>query len=69
MSQKKINRRDFLKATGAVGLSFMVLPRRILGGKAYASPNEELTRAIVGVGGMGMGHIDYPVHAYWRSAM
>ncbi len=60
MARKKVSRREFLKASGAVGLGFMVLPRRILGGKVYASPNEELTRAIIGVGGMGMGHIDYP---------
>ncbi|MGC8847060.1 MAG: twin-arginine translocation signal domain-containing protein, partial [Candidatus Hydrogenedens sp.] len=37
MARKKTTRREFLKASGAVGLSFMVLPRRILGGKAHAS--------------------------------
>lgn len=57
--KKKQSRRHFLKAVGVASVGFMVLPRRILGGKAYASPNEELTRAIIGVGGMGMAHIDY----------
>ncbi len=58
-NKKYYSRRQFLKTVGAVSAGFMVLPRRIIGGKAYASPNEEPTRAIIGVGGMGMAHIDY----------
>ncbi|MCX8065295.1 MAG: Gfo/Idh/MocA family oxidoreductase [Candidatus Hydrogenedentes bacterium] len=55
----KVSRRSFLKIVGASSVGLMIVPRRILGGKAYASPNEELTRAIIGVGGMGLAHIEY----------
>lgn len=59
-SSQKFSRRKFLKYAGAGIGSLMIVPRRILGGKGYCSPNEELTKAIIGVGGMGLGHMDYP---------
>lgn len=55
----KNNRRDFLKqgAVGVAGLS--IIPRSVLGGNGYMAPSEKLTKAIIGVGGMGRGHVDY----------
>ena len=54
-----MNRRSFVKGA-AVGLAGVTLvPRRVLGGQGFTSPSDELTKAIIGVGGMGQGHIDY----------
>jgi myo-inositol 2-dehydrogenase/D-chiro-inositol 1-dehydrogenase len=49
----KIKRRDFLKHTfwGAAG--FMIVPRHVLGGPGYDPPSDQLTKAIIGVGGIG----------------
>ncbi|HNV22794.1 MAG TPA: Gfo/Idh/MocA family oxidoreductase, partial [Candidatus Hydrogenedentes bacterium] len=58
--KRSITRRDFLR-NGALALAgITVLPRRVLGAPGEPSPNEELTKAIVGVGGMGRGHIGMP---------
>lgn len=37
-----------------------VVPRRVLGGRGYLSPSDELTKAVIGVGGMGRAHLRYP---------
>ena len=37
----------------------MIVPRHVLGGAGYAAPSDQLSKAIIGVGGMGMGHIPY----------
>ncbi|MCP4640759.1 MAG: Gfo/Idh/MocA family oxidoreductase [bacterium] len=55
-----ITRRDFLRRTGVAFAGVSVLPRHILGGAMFTAPSEELTRAVVGVGGMGRGHLRYP---------
>ena len=34
-----------------------IVPRHVLGGQGYTSPNEILTKAVIGVGGMGQGHL------------
>ena len=48
-----INRRQFIgQAAGVMG-SFMILPRRVLGGPGYQPPSETLNIAGIGVGGMG----------------
>ena len=57
--KKKISRRNFLKGAAAAGV-FTIVPRKALGGVGYTAPSEELTRAIIGVGGMGRGHMHYP---------
>lgn len=38
---------------------FMIVPRHVLGGSGYAAPSDQLTKAIIGVGGMGRNHISY----------
>lgn len=59
MTQKKLSRRDLLKATAATALGFTIVPRHVLGGPGYTPPSEQITRGIIGTGGMGRGHINY----------
>jgi len=49
---RKISRRGFLAAAGAV-TTFMALPRHVLGGAGQTSPNNKLHIAGVGFGGQG----------------
>ena len=51
------SRRRFLKTLGGVTL-LTVVPRNVLG-KGFVAPSDELTKGIIGVGGMGRGHIRY----------
>lgn len=55
---KKTTRRNFLKTSAAIGL-FTIVPRKVLG-QGVTPPSEELTKAVIGVGGMGQGHLTYP---------
>lgn len=59
MSKNNINRRTFIKgAFGALG-AFTIVPRHVLGGSGYTPPSDELTKAVIGVGMMGKGHLFY----------
>ena len=49
------SRRQFLKGTAAVA-AFTILPRHVLGGKGYIAPSDQLTKGIIGFGGIGRGH-------------
>ncbi len=53
------SRRKFITQSGlgVIGL-FTIIPRRVLG-KGYVAPSDELTKGIIGVGGMGRGHKGY----------
>ena len=51
------SRRQFLKTMGGVTL-LTIVPRNVLGNGMIA-PSDELTKGIIGVGGMGRGHIPY----------
>jgi len=53
------NRRRFLKRAAAATAGFMIVPRHVLGGTQFTAPSDQLTKAIIGVGGMGRGHINY----------
>lgn len=52
------SRRTFIKSSVAALAGITILPRHVLG-KGYIPPSDQLTKAIVGVGGMGRGHIGY----------
>lgn len=52
-----INRKEFLQAAGGMAL-FTIVPRQVIG-KGMIAPSDQLTKGIIGVGGMGMGHFDY----------
>lgn len=56
MTEKLISRRDLLKGVAAAA-AFTIVPRHVLGGPGYTPPSEKLTRAVIGTGGMGRGHI------------
>ena len=58
MQTSNTNRRQFIKSVAAAA-AFTIVPRRVLGGTGYTPPSDELTRAVIGVGGMGRGHIRY----------
>ena len=51
-------RRQFLKQSAAVAAAFTILPRHVLGGAGFASPNEKLNIAAIGIGGMGTANIN-----------
>jgi predicted dehydrogenase len=53
------SRRRFLKASLVAGAAFTIVPRHVLGGNGFLAPSDQLTKAIIGVGGMGRGHIPY----------
>ena len=46
------NRRDFLKTLGGMAL-LTVVPRSVLGGPKFVAPSDQLTKGIIGVGGIG----------------
>lgn len=52
-------RRQFLGRAAAATAGFMIVPRHVLGGAGYTPPSDQLTKAIIGVGGMGRGHVGY----------
>ncbi len=55
---QNFSRRKFLKGSLATVAAFSIVPRHVLG-KGYLAPSDQLTKGIVGVGGMGRGHIPY----------
>lgn len=52
------SRRQFLYQSAAVLAGFTIVPRHVLG-KGFIPPSDQLTKGIIGVGGMGRGHIPY----------
>src|SRR5699024_12338333 len=55
-----MNRKKFFKsALGTLG-AFSIVPRHVLGGTGYTAPSDQLTKAVIGVGNMGKGHLTYP---------
>ncbi len=55
----KINRRDFIGKSIVAAAGFYIVPRHVLGGTGFTPPSDQLTKAIIGVGGMGKGHFKY----------
>lgn len=53
------SRRDFIKKTSTVLAGITIVPRFVLGGKGYLAPSDKLTKAVIGVGGMGVNHFAY----------
>jgi predicted dehydrogenase len=58
-SDRCIDRRSFLKRSVLTAGLFTIVPRHVLGGPGFLAPSDELTKAVVGVGGMGQGHVRY----------
>ena len=58
MKIEKNSRRKFLKNTATIVAGFSIVPRHVLG-KGFIAPSDQLTKGIIGLGGMGRGHIGY----------
>ncbi len=59
MNKDTVNRRDFIRRSATAGLALTIVPRHVLGGRGYTPPSDQLTKGIIGVGGMGLGHFAY----------
>ena len=57
-SSEKNNRRKFIKYSAAIIAGITIIPRHVLG-RGFLAPSDQLTKGIIGVGGMGRGHIPY----------
>ena len=55
MSQSN-SRRKFLRSTAVVAAGVTIIPRQVLG-RGFIAPSDQLTKGIIGLGGMGRGHI------------
>jgi predicted dehydrogenase len=56
--KKQHSRRHFLKNAATIAAGFSIVPRHVLG-RGFLAPSDQLTKGIIGVGGMGRGHIPY----------
>ncbi len=54
-----MDRRKFIKKGAVTAAAFTIIPARVLGGKNYIAPSDQLTKGIIGVGTMGRGHAGY----------
>lgn len=54
-----MDRRKFIRNGMATVAAFSIVPAHVLGGPRHLAPSDRLTKAIIGVGGMGRGHIGY----------
>jgi predicted dehydrogenase len=52
-------RRSFIKRSTSAVFALTVIPRHVLGGQQFTAPSDQLTKGIIGVGGMGRGHFGY----------
>jgi myo-inositol 2-dehydrogenase/D-chiro-inositol 1-dehydrogenase len=57
---RPVSRRQFAKRAAAAAAAITIVPRRVLGGPGQTAPSDTLTKAVVGVGGMGKEHLRYP---------
>lgn len=53
------SRRDFIKKSATVLAGITIIPRYVLGGTGFLAPSDKLTKAVIGVGGMGVNHFAY----------
>jgi myo-inositol 2-dehydrogenase / D-chiro-inositol 1-dehydrogenase len=59
MSGNSFRRREFIRRGVLAGAALTIIPRHVMGGSGYTAPSDQLTKGIVGVGGMGLGHFNY----------
>lgn len=58
MKKTNNNRRKFLRNTAAIITGISIVPRHVLG-RGFLAPSDQLSKGIIGVGGMGKMHIPY----------
>ncbi len=51
-----MKRRNFLKKSALGAAAFTIVPRHVLGGPGFIAPSDQITKAIIGVGGIGYNH-------------
>ncbi len=51
-----MERRDFLRKSLLGAAAFTIVPRHVLGGPGFIAPSDQITKAIIGVGGIGYNH-------------
>jgi predicted dehydrogenase len=54
-----MKRRNFIKTAAAGFGAITIVPRHVFGGSGFTAPSDQLTKAVIGVGGMGRAHIRY----------
>jgi len=59
MQKKATTRRNFVKKTLVTAAGITIIPRHVMGGTNFIPPSDQLTKAVIGVGGMGQGHLTY----------
>ncbi|QOD59884.1 Gfo/Idh/MocA family oxidoreductase [Polaribacter haliotis] len=59
MSNELNSRRSFVKKSLAITAGISIIPRHVMGGTNFLAPSDQLTKAVIGVGGMGQGHLTY----------
>ncbi len=59
MNKKSTNRRDFVKKALISTAGITIIPRYVMGGANFIAPSDQLTKAVIGVGAMGQGHLTY----------
>lgn len=57
MKRKIFTRRQFIAGSFAALAGIQLVPRYLLGGSGHLTPSETPTRAVIGIGGMGRGHV------------
>ena len=55
-TQNKLTRRQFAGRALAAAATVSIVPRHVIG-KGQTPPSETVTKAVIGVGGMGMGPV------------
>ena len=58
--KKSFSRKEFLKKSLLTVGALTIVPRHVLGGNGFTAPSDQLTKAVIGVGAMGRGHLSYP---------
>ncbi|WP_261387458.1 hypothetical protein [Chitinophaga pinensis] len=48
--------------------AFTIVPRHVLG-RGYLAPSDQLTKGVIGTGGMGKDISDTPARGWWLSVM
>ena len=59
MKKKLTGRRDFVRKSLVAAAGISIIPRHVMGGPSFIPPSDQLTKAIIGVGGMGQEHLKY----------
>ena len=54
-----------MKTLGAAGL-FTIVPRKVLGGNGFIAPSDQLTKAVIGVGGIGRSSSHFSTSEAYR---